>query len=210
METEYGSEWQSYTVEIMKTLHGYENPSYNPETESLDLETMENNQKKVLRVMMDEDEESSPIYIKTLEATLEEIEETDIDQCLLLGKRITSASRRLVKETPQLDYLTPDVSPHYRVSELVYTIQSKTLDLCKQKCGKIPQGKDDCKGIVNGEYRCQVRKLSDDATFHAEMKWGSVLKEDVKALIELEEQIQEELEAEKALEGKETPELPPQ
>jgi hypothetical protein len=119
--------------------------------------------------------------------TLEE--EPEIDECLILGNRITSASRRMMRENDDLDYLTPNVNPHYKISELVYTIQNKTLNLCKQKCGKIPTKESDCTGHQDGEYECQIRRLSDDATFHAEMKWNSVLREDFKNLVQLQKEL---------------------
>jgi len=186
METEVINDWQKNTVELMKTLHGYENPVYNPEAKCIELKTTEDNQTKIMQVMINENAEPRPIYVKTLEKTLETIEEKDIDEILLLGERTTKAGREIIKETNEIECLTPNIKPHYKVSELIYSIQSKTLDLCRQKCGKAPQKESDCKGLQNGEYSCQIRRLSDDATFHAEMKWNGVLKEDWKALLELE------------------------
>jgi hypothetical protein len=189
MENEYGSEWQSYTVEIMKTLHGYKDPTYNKELGCVELETKEDDQKKILRVMVDEDYDSNPIYVKDVDDILDSLKEEDIDRFLLLGKRITSASRRMMKKNQQIDFLTPKTSPHYRISELVYAIQNKTINLCKTKCGKIPREEADCKGIKDGVYSCQIRRISDDSTFHAEMKWDSVLHEDFKKLVELEKHL---------------------
>ena len=186
METEVINDWQKNTVELMKTLHGYENPVYNPEAKCIGLETTEDDQTKIMRVMINENAEPRPIYVKTLEKTIETIEEKDIDEILLLGERTTQAGREIIKETDEIECLTPNIKPHYKVSELIYSIQSKTLDLCRQKCGKAPQKESDCTGLQNGEYSCQIRRLSDDATFHAEMKWNGVLKEDWKALLELE------------------------
>jgi len=189
MENEYGSEWQSYTVEIMKTLHGYKDPTYDEELGCIELETREDDQKKILRVMVDEDYNSNPIYVNDIDDTLDSLKDEDVDQFLLLGKRITSASRRIMKENEQIDYLTPKTSPHYRISELVYAIQNKTMDLCKIKCGKIPREEADCEGLKDGDYNCQIRRISDDSTFHAEMNWDSVLHEDFKKLVELEKHL---------------------
>ena len=55
-----------------------------------------------------------------------------------------------------------------------------------QKCGSAPKSKDDCKGINEDGYACQIRRMSDDATFHAQMKWNEVLLEDFNKLVELE------------------------
>jgi hypothetical protein len=53
----------------------------------------------------------------------------------------------------------------------------------------VPREEDDCEGYVDDNYNCSVRRISDDSTFHAEMKWESVLHEDFKKLVELEKQI---------------------
>jgi hypothetical protein len=189
METEVNNDWQKNTVELMKTLHGYENPVYNPEAKYIELETTEDDQTKIMRVMINENAEPRPIYVKTLENTLETIQEKDIDQVLLLGERTTQASREIIKENDEIQCLTPNIKTHYKVSELIYSIQEKTLELCRQKCGKAPKKESDCTGYQNGEYSCQIRRLSDDATFHAEMKWNDILKQDWKAILDLEKEL---------------------
>lgn len=74
METEVNNDWQKNTVELMKTLHGYENPVYNPKAKCIELKTTEDDQTKIMRVMINENAEPRPIYVKTLENTLETIE----------------------------------------------------------------------------------------------------------------------------------------
>jgi hypothetical protein len=189
MKNIYGSDWQSHTVEIMKTLHGYENPEYDEEIKCVELETEENDKKKVLRVLVNENQEPQPIIAKTINHAMDSLEEEDIDEILIIGTRITRASRRLVNENEDLDYLTPKVTPHYRLSDLVYIAQDKTMNLCKIKCGKVPKKAGDCNGYQDGDYTCNVRRVSDDATFHAEMKWNSILHKDIDKLIAIKQQL---------------------
>jgi len=189
-ESELKSDWQTQTIELMKALHGYENPKYNEELSAIDYRTVEDDKVKVLRALIDENKQPAPAYVDTINQTLEDLEENPVDEVLLLAKRITSSARRMVKENENLDYLSPKIASHYRISELVYAVQKKTMDLCKKVCGKVPKSAEDCKGKVGLDYECAVRRVSDDATFHATMKWDTVLMEDFAKLLELEEEIE--------------------
>ena len=189
MKNIYGSDWQFNTVEIMKTLHGYEKQDYNDKIECIDLQTEENDSKKLLRVLVDEKQKSQPIYVKTVNQTLQSLKEDDIDKALIIGKRATRASRRLLNENENLDYLTPEINPHYHLTELLYAVKDLTKELCRVKCGKVPHSESDCKGHTDRNYTCDVRRVSDDATFHAEMKWNTVLHEDIDKLIKMKQEL---------------------
>jgi hypothetical protein len=189
IESDLGSEWQKQTIELMKMLYGYKDPVYNEETNSIDYKTVEDNKIKVLRALINENKQSAPAYVDTVKETIEEIEDNPVDQVLLLVKSITSSARNVIKENENVDYLSPQIELHYRIGELVYAIQKKTMNLCKKICGKIPKSAKDCKGKVGLKYECDVRRISDDATFHATMKWNTVLMEDFLKLVDLEEQI---------------------
>jgi hypothetical protein len=95
----------------------------------------------------------------------------------------TSQRSRIVlllwRAKKHIDYMTPKISPYYLVSELAYAVLRKIMKLCKEKCGKIPRSDVDCVGFQVGDYSCVIRRVSDDATFHAEMKWSSVLGQDL-------------------------------
>lgn len=52
-------------------------------------------------------------------------------------------------------------------------------------CGRIPVNEKDCKGYKDGKYICPVRRISDNADFHAERGWLWLLKKDFSRLIKL-------------------------
>ena len=82
--------------------------------------------------------------------------------------------------------MTPKTKHDFGFIEVLSAIQKKTFDLCKIKCGKVPETEDDCKGKKGRTYTCDIRRISDDATFHATMKWKTVLLEDFNHLCEIE------------------------
>jgi len=186
MEIELKTDWQAHTVELMKTIHGYEDPEYNEEVGSVDFMTQEKDQTKLMRALVDEDGRSDTGYRDKVNRTIEDVQDSEVDEALIIADRFTSSARRLMKENDNVDYVSSKFTPKYRVSDLVYAIQQKTMQLCKQKCGSAPKSKDDCKGINEDGYACQIRRMSDDATFHAQMKWNEVLLEDFNKLVELE------------------------
>jgi hypothetical protein len=64
--------------------------------------------------------------------------------------------------------ITPKKRARYRISDLMYTIQRKTIELCSKTCEKVPQSIEDCVGYLNGKLVCLVRRIKDNANFQAE------------------------------------------
>jgi hypothetical protein len=90
----------------------------------------------------------------------------------------------MVKKTPKLDYISPG-DESYSIAELLNAVQRKTKELCEKKCGKYPTKQDECTGLKDGTYVCKVRRISDDAYFHVERGWTSLLKKDFFKLVEI-------------------------
>lgn len=187
VEMELKPGWQRQTVELMKILHGYGEPVVNEDIGSIDYTAVEEDDTKMLRALVEEDGTSSPGYVKEVSQTIEDVKETGVDEALILADRFTPSARRLLKEEDDVDYLSPRIVCPYSLSELVYAIHKKTVDLCKLRCGDVPESREDCGGFSDGDYTCLVRRISDDADFHAEMSWREVLYHDFSSLMDLEE-----------------------
>jgi hypothetical protein len=181
------SDWQMSTMELYKTLRGDEDAEYVKGDGSIDVLVDEEDKTTLIRALVDKRGVSSRGYVETINKTLDDIDENeDIDEVILLAESFTSSARRMLNKRDNLTYLTPDVNPMYRISDLLYAIQRKTIELCELVCGKPPETEKDCKGYDNKSYSCQIRRISDDATFHAKMKWDQVLLEDFQKLVELQ------------------------
>ena len=50
-------------------------------------------------------------------------------------------------------------------------VEKKVFELCTLKCGKLPTSNQECEAFNKGKASCKVRRISDDADFHVEMKW---------------------------------------
>jgi DNA-binding XRE family transcriptional regulator len=190
MEIEYESDWMSPTVELLKCLGEINKPEVNEEMGSIDYVINDGNKKKLIRAMVDENQNSAPAYVDTIRATIIELEEEKYDEALILSKRITDSAHDIVTQQDNLDVITPKMKHIFSLVEVLSAIQKKTRDLCVIKCGKAPETREDCQGKKGRTYTCDIRRISDDATFHATMKWKDVLFEDFYNLCAIEKELE--------------------
>ena len=193
MEIEYESDWMSPTIELMKCLGSMGKPSRNKEMGSIDYKMDNEKEKKLIRAIVDKNNHAAPVYVDVIRGTIEELEENKYDEAIILSKRITNSAHDLVTQIENLSIITPNMKNNFSLIEVLSALQKKTVDLCKIKCGKAPETKEDCKGKNGRSYDCDIRRISDDATFHAKMKWKKVLLEDFNNLCEIEKEMKTNL-----------------
>jgi len=126
--------------------------------------------------------------VKTVEDTLEQLEDMEYVKVTLIAKSFSSASRRMVYEEEDLDMVSLSHMSQ-STTEVSVANQSRVGSLCEIKCGGFPMSEHDCKGLVDGEYLCEVRKISDDSDFHTRMGWLQMLKTDFSRLIDLHKNV---------------------
>lgn len=188
MQIEYNREWLGPTIEIIKCLDDVGEPSRNEELDSIDYIVDNGGSKKLIRVMVNENNGVAPLSVNTIRATIEELDENKFVEAMILSKRLTSSAHDLVTGQDNLVVKTP--TKHcFSLTELIVGTHNKIEDLCKMICGKAPVTKDDCKGKEEGKYVCDVRRQSDDVTFHARMKWIDPLLQDFNNLCNIEKKI---------------------
>ena len=194
MQIEYDSDWMRPTLELMKCLGLIKRPKKNKEFGSIDYLVKNKDSKSLVRAMVDENNNAAPVYVDTIRSTIQEIEEKEYSEAIILSKRITNSAYELVTQSDKLNVITPNTKNSFSLIEVLSAIQNKTRDLCKIKCGKVPETKQDCAGKKGRIYECDIRRISDDATFHATMKWKTVLLEDFNNLCEIEKEMEATLE----------------
>lgn len=185
MEIELKSDWQDTQVELLKSLHGYEAAKVNDDVGSVDYVAEDEDEGiRLLRVIVDPDFNASRADFKITTKTLEALEDGYYDEAIIMAERFTKASKRLVRKEESLEYISPD-NEHYSHIELIEAIQKQTRELCETRCGEFPTRAEDCEGYQDGEYTCPVRRVSDDADFHAERGWLKLLMNDFSRLVAL-------------------------
>ena len=190
MQIEYESEWMRPTVELLKCLDELNQPSVNEEMGSIDYIIYDGKKRKLIRAMVDDAQKTAPAYVDTIRVTITELDEGKYDEALILSKSITDSAHDIVSKHERLSVITPKMKNIFSLFEVLSAIDKKTRDLCKIKCGKPPETKEDCNGKSGRSYTCDIRRVSDDATFHAMMKWKDVLIEDFYNLCEIEKNME--------------------
>lgn len=148
----------------------------------------DDDEKKLLRVIVDTDFHASKADFQITAKTLTAVDDGCYDEATIMAEEFTKASKRLVRKDESLEYISPK-HKRYSLIELIEAVQNETRGLCEAVCGKFPESAEDCKGKQDGEYTCSVRRVSDDADFHAERRWLELLMNDFSRLIALRREI---------------------
>jgi len=109
------------------------------------------------------------------------------DKGILIGKRFTEATIKEINKK-DIEIVTEEI-PNFKPERLYSAIPNRVNELCKVKCGRIPRKESECKGYSDGCYSCNVRLISDDAYFHFEHGWTSLLERDLTKLLAKEEDL---------------------
>jgi hypothetical protein len=186
LEVKLLSNWQNIEVELQRSLHGYEFKDVNDEMSCVDYVAKSvNGERRLLRVIVGPKYFASKAFIRTVEGTLEQLADLEYDKATLIAKSFTGASRKLVNEEDGLDLISLSRRGHSTI-EVIGANQGRIGSLCEAKCGGLPEREEECKGLVNAEYLCDVRRISDDTDFHARMGWLPMLMDDFSRLIDLQ------------------------
>jgi len=70
MEIEYKSGWISPTIEIMKCLESFNEPKRNEEMGSIDYLIEDEDSKRLIRAMVDENNNAAPAYVTHIRDTI--------------------------------------------------------------------------------------------------------------------------------------------
>ena len=189
MEVEFKSDWLVNQIELMKTLYGYELEGINDEIRSIDYITSgDEHGKKLLRVIITSQLNAAKADTKKTTKIVESLEKEDYDEVVIIAEEFTESAKTRLREN-NINYISPNTKPRYSLFELMVAIQRQTHELCKAKCGKVPTSERDCKGYQEGEYTCQVRRISDNADFHAERRWQWLMMKDFSTLVKIRKEM---------------------
>jgi hypothetical protein len=140
--------------------------------------------KILLRLITDPKSKSGCIGIDAVRKMSEIMGDRDFDRGVLIGKRFSEAAKEEMKRN-DIQMMSERLTPPFKPQRLYLRVQDYINDLCEVKCGKVPRKQSDCKGHSEGTYSCEVRLISDDATFHLERGWTKLLKSDLNRLLRI-------------------------
>jgi hypothetical protein len=135
-------------------------------------------QEKVLLRIVEPKSKSGFVGIDAVKKMMEAMERDEYGKGFLFGKRFTDAAKQELIQN-DIQRISEGYMPKFKPERLYLRINQYVNDLCKVKCGKIPEKESDCKGD------CRIRTISDNASFHFERGWINLMKKDLKQLLTL-------------------------
>lgn len=178
-------------AELVMAVRGYDCEGKEIQDDHIDFSAsdVESDEKILLRVITDPKSNSGILGVDVVRQMVETIEHEDYDRGVLVGERFSEAAR---KETDRksIQIVSERFMPSFKPHKLYLTTQDCMNDLCRAKCGQVPEKESDCEGIdSDGNYLCRIRLVSDNASFHFQRGWTNLLREDLKQLLGLQRSI---------------------
>jgi hypothetical protein len=133
---------------------------------------------KILLRIVESKSKSGFVGIDAVRKMVEAMDREDYDKGFLFGKRFTDAAKQELMHN-DIQRISEGYMPRFKPERLYLRINQYVNDLCKMKCGKIPEKESDCKGD------CRIRVVSDNASFHFEQGWINLMKKDFKQLLSM-------------------------
>jgi hypothetical protein len=177
------TEWMDVQIELMKSIKGYEFSNYDKKNGFVEYQSKDcENGKGLLRAYVNDNLKADKVNVKSLEETIGSKKYENYEQVLLLANGFTARTKDMIQSEESLSGLT-EKNNFFSNTDIQLGIQKVTQELCRRKCGKFPQKESDCVGLTDSGYTCEVRRISDDAVFHAQMGWQQLLYGDYRDLI---------------------------
>lgn len=140
-------------------------------------------EKVLLRSIEPQGKGSGFVNISDVKSMVDVMKRKDCHSGVLVSKRFTEAATQEMHEG-NIQKVSDEYMPPVKPENVLLTINGCIDDLCKVKCGAIPQVEADCKGRLK-ESLCRVRSISDDALFHFERGWMDLMKSDLRQLLSI-------------------------
>jgi len=166
-------------AELFMAMRNYSCEDREKCDEGIDITALDtaSNEKVLLRIV-ESKSKSGFVGIDSVRKMLEAMEKEDYAKGVLFGKRFTDAAKQELTQN-HIQRISEGYMPTFKPERLYLRINQYVNDLCKMKCGKIPEKETDCKGD------CRIRVISDNASFHFEQGWINLMKKDLKQLLAL-------------------------
>jgi len=183
---EPNKKWKKVCVEVMKSIHGYKDTLSGRNPDYTDYEKSGEGV-QLLRVVEGRGN-SSKIGVDIVVETQREVSEGIYTEAILMANYFTTASKRLIKKDENLTKISLDYKPFSSIN-LITALNSEIEKQCKSQCGTTQHNEEDC--ITDAKnIKCTIKRLSDDAQFHAKMGWTHLLYSDLLQLYKNRSELQ--------------------
>jgi hypothetical protein len=171
-------------AEVISAIRDYESTRTRRKEKKVDftVSPSKSDDRILIRVITEPQTRLGCVGVDTVKEMSEVLKKRKYDKGILIGKRFTQAAKREIKREG-IEAVSERITPHFKVERLYLVINSCVENLCRAKCGHVPIKESDCEGYVDGHYSCDVRLVSDNASFHFERGWIIFLERDLARLL---------------------------
>lgn len=173
-------------AEVISAVRGYEKRRTRRKEGSVDftVSPSETDEKILIRIITEGKAKSGYVGTDAVKEMSDILKKQNYDKGILIGKRFTETAKSEMKRE-NIEAVSERFT-RFKLERLYSAIDRCVRNLCKAKCGHVPIKESDCKGYVAGHYSCDVRLVSDDASFHLEHGWIGFLERDLAKLLAIE------------------------
>lgn len=177
-------------AELISAIRDYETVRTRRKEQMVDftVSPSESDDKILMRVITDGASRAGCITVDNVKEMSEVLKRRNYDEGILIGKRFTKAAKREITRE-DIELVSEEIKPHFKLNRLYSVIDNHVHNLCRAKCSHVPMKESDCKGFVDGHYSCDVRLVSDNASFHFERGWEGFLERDLARLLAIEKSL---------------------
>ena len=174
-------------AEVISAVRDYENGRIRRNESMVDftVSPSDSDDKILIRVITEAKSKAGYVGMDTVRQMSEVLKKQNYDKGILIGKRFTAGAKSEM-ERENIEAVSERLGSHLKVERLYLAIEDRIENLCRAKCGHVPVKESECKGHVDGHYSCDVRVISDNASFHLERGWKGFLENDLANLLALE------------------------
>ena len=178
-------------AELVMAVRDYECEERQRWDEGIDFTASDTNsdEKILLRIITEPKSRSEIVGLDTVRKMAEIMHDEKYDKGVIISKRFTESAKREMRQKG-IRMISEKYMPRFEPQKLYFTIQDCIDCLCKAKCGQVPKKESDCKGHSNDQYSCEIRLISDNASFHFESGWTRLLKNDLMRLLAINNSIE--------------------
>jgi hypothetical protein len=145
--------------------------------------------KILIRVITGSKSRTGYVGVDAVREMSEALKKRKYDKGILIGRQFTAAAQSEMK-LENIEAVSERITPHFKLERLYLVINGCVENLCRATCGGVPVEESDCEGIVDGQYTCAVRLISDNASFHFERGWVRFLERDLVKLLAIKKDAQ--------------------
>ncbi len=166
-------------AELVMALRDYDCKKRGEWDEGIDITALDAEAKEKILLRVITSKSKSGFYgVDAVRSMVDVMKRGRYDKGVLIAKRFTNAAKEEMAKN-NIQRISESHMLPFKPDRLYLRINNYVDKMCIAKCGKVPEAETEC------QSDCKIRVISDNASFHFENGWLSLLKNDFKQLLAL-------------------------